>query len=165
MQADGYSRKWAAPRQDFNAPDLYIPLMAFMTYVLLYGLGKGLMSTGFTPDVIIQGIWRCLLLHLIETGLVKLGVNLMSVPVPFLDIFAYTGYKYVALCLNTVSRLFGGYVSFVVSMYTATMLAYFMLKTMAAVVPPATTTGPPRHLMLLGFAAAQFVVILILSWM
>jgi hypothetical protein len=28
--------------------------MAFMTYVLLYGMGKGLISTGFTPDVIIQ---------------------------------------------------------------------------------------------------------------
>jgi hypothetical protein len=109
-----------------------------------------------------QAIWRCLLLHLIESGLVKFGVNLMSVPVPFLDIFAYTGYKYVALCLNTISRLFGGYVSFVVSLYTAVMLAYFMLKTMAATVPP-NTTGPPRHLMLLGFAAAQFVVILILS--
>lgn len=53
-QGDSFSRKWATPRQDFNAPDLYIPLMAFMTYVLLYGMGKGLMSVGFTPDVIIQ---------------------------------------------------------------------------------------------------------------
>ena len=139
--------------------------MAFMTYVLLYGLGKGLGATGFTPDVIIQGIWRCLLLHLIEAGFVKLGVNLMSVPVPFLDIFAYTGYKYVALCINLVSRLLGGYASFVVAMYTASMLAYFMLKTMAAVVPPATSTGPPRHLMLLGFAAVQFLVVLMLSWL
>jgi hypothetical protein len=139
--------------------------MAFMTYVLLYGMAKGLVSEGFTPDVIIQGIWRCLLLHLIETGLVKLGVNMMSVPVPFLDILSYTGYKYVALCINVVSRVLGGYVSFVVSMYTALMLAYFMLKTMAAVVPPQTTTGPPRHLMLLGFAAAQFLVILMLSWL
>lgn len=139
--------------------------MAFMTYVLLYGLGKGLMSTEFTPDVIIQGIWRCLLLHLIEAGAIKFGVKLMSVPVPFLDVFAYTGYKYVALCINLLARLLGGYVSFFVSMYTSCMLAYFTLKTMAAVVPPATATGPPRHLMLLGFAAIQFVVVLTLSWL
>jgi len=164
-QAEVYSRKWAAPRNDYNAPDLYIPLMAFMTYVLLSGLGKGLGSTGFTPDVIIQAIWRCLLLHLIETGLIKLGVSLMSVPLPFLDVFAYTGYKYVALCINVISRLLGGTASFVVSMYTASMLAYFILKTMAAVVPPTTTTGPPRHLLLLAFAAMQFVVILTLSWL
>ena len=139
--------------------------MAFMTYVLMYGLGKGLGATGFTPDVIIQGIWRCLLLRLIEAGFVKLGVNLMSVPVPFLDIFAYTGYKSVALCINLVSRLLDGYASFVVAMYTASILAYLMLKTMAAVVPPATSTGPPRHLMLLGFAAVQFLVVLMLSWL
>lgn len=86
----------------------------------------------------------------------------MGVYVPFLDIFAYTGYKYVALCINTLSRLLGGYASFLVSLYTAVMLAYFMLKTMAAVVPP-VTTGPPRHVMLLVFAAAQLVVTLILS--
>ena len=165
FQADTYSRKWAIPRNDYNAPDLYIPLMAFMTYVLLSGLSKGLGSTGFTPDVIIQAIWRCLLLHLIETGLIKLGVSLMSVPLPFLDVFAYTGYKYVALCINMLSRVAGGTVSFIVSMYTACMLAYFILKTMAAVVPPTTTTGPPRHLLLLAFAAMQFVVILTLSWL
>lgn len=139
--------------------------MAFMTYVLLYGLGKGLMSNGFTPDVIIQAIWRCLLLHLIETGIIKFGVNMMSVPLPFLDVFSYTGYKYVALCINVTSRLLGTTVSFLVSLYTASMLAYFILKTMAAVVPPATTTGPPRHLLLLGFAAIQFVVIIALSWL
>jgi protein transport protein YIF1 len=165
IQTESYSRKWAAPRQDYNAPDLYIPLMAFMTYVLLSGLGKGLGSTGFTPDVIIQAIWRCLLLHLIETGLIKFGVNLMSVPIPFLDVFSYTGYKYVALCLNLISRVLGSTVSFLVSLFTASMLAYFVLKTMAAVVPPATTTGPPRHLLLLGFAALQFVVIITLSWL
>lgn len=164
-EADTYSRKWAIPRNDYNAPDLYIPLMAFMTYVLLSGLSKGLGSTGFTPDVIIQAIWRCLLLHSIETGLIKLGVSLMSVPLPFLDVFAYTGYKYVALCINMLSRVAGSTVSFIVSMYTACMLAYFILKTMAAVVPPTTTTGPPRHLLLLAFAAMQFVIILTLSWL
>ena len=136
-----------------------------MTYVLLYGLGKGLGSNAFTPDLIIQAIWRCLLLHLLETGLIKFGVNLMSVPLPFLDIFSYTGYKYVALCINVISRLLGGTISFLVSMFTASMLAYFILKTMAAVVPPATTTGPPRHLLLLAFAAMQFVVIVTLSWL
>ena len=70
---------------------------------------------------------------------------------------------YEPLCINLVSRLLGGYASFVVAMYTASILAYLMLKTMAAVVPAATSTGPPRHLMLLGFAAVQFLVVLMLS--
>mmetsp|Transcript_31751 Transcript_31751/g.53558 ORF Transcript_31751/g.53558 Transcript_31751/m.53558 type:complete len:266 (+) Transcript_31751:108-905(+) len=161
-----YSRKWALPKQDYNAPDLYIPLMAFMTYVLLYGLGKGLGTTSeFSPDLIINAIWRCLILQLIESGLIKFGVNLMSVPVPFLDICSYTGYKYVALCINFLARIMGTTVSVLVSLATSAMLAYFMLKTMAAVVPPQTTVGPPRHLLLLGFAVMQVVVILTLSFM
>ena len=32
--ADGRPR---APKEDVNAPDLYIPAMAFATYVLLFG--------------------------------------------------------------------------------------------------------------------------------
>ncbi len=169
-QPDMYSRKWALPRQDPNSPDLYIPLMAFITYVLLYGLGKGLRldSSSFSPDIIIQAVWRCLILQLIESCIIKVAVNLLSVTLPFSDVFAYSGYKYVGLCINTLSRALGGSVNFVVSLYTAGMLGYFVLKTMAAVVPqnpPNGGGGPPRHLILLAVAGLQFVVMLILSWL
>lgn len=33
--------KYAPPRDDMNAPDLYIPLMSFITFVLVTGLLKG----------------------------------------------------------------------------------------------------------------------------
>ena len=89
----------------------------------------------------------------------------MSVSLPFLDIFAYTGYKYVGLCINTISRMFGSTFSFITSVYVSAMLGYFVLKSLAAVVPAATSNGPPRHLMLLGFASLQFVVSFILCWL
>ena len=47
-ESDGYDQttdirtKWALPRDDTCAPDLYIPLMSFVTYVLLYGLYTGI---------------------------------------------------------------------------------------------------------------------------
>jgi len=31
-----------SPRDDINAPDLYIPTMAFISYILLIGLAMGL---------------------------------------------------------------------------------------------------------------------------
>eukprot|EP01038_Epipyxis_sp_PR26KG_P013038 gene13038-17474_t len=163
------SRKWALPKQDPNAPDLYIPLMSFVTYVLLYGLCKGLglgSSIIFTPELLIQAVWRCLLIQIIESGLIKLGVNSMNINISFLDIFSYTGYKYVGLCLNTISRLLGRSINFIVILYTAFMLGFFVLKTMAAVIPPVTNgnTIPPRHLVLLSIAAMQFFVLLLLSW-
>lgn len=166
-EPDQYSRKWATPRHDPNSPDLYIPLMSFVTYVLLYGLRQGITlgSKAFSPDLIIQAIWRCLILQLIESGLLKFAVSLCSITLPFTDVFAYSGYKYVGLCVNTLSRSLGGTVNFLVSLYTAGMLAFFILKTMAAVVPPTVQSVPPRHLILLGIAAMQFLVMLILSWM
>lgn len=44
------SHKWALPRQDVNAPDLYIPLMSFITYVLLVGFKKVLSSVNLDND-------------------------------------------------------------------------------------------------------------------
>lgn len=37
--------KFEPPTGDMNAPDLYIPLMAFVTYVLVTGLLKGTRMT------------------------------------------------------------------------------------------------------------------------
>ena len=143
------------------APDLYIPLMSFITYALLIGLRKGL-GSGFTPDILINSIWRCLILQLCETMVIKFGLSVMQVPLPMLDVFAYTGYKYVGLSLSTVARALGGTISLLVGFYSSASLGYFILKSMAAVVPPSHSRGPPRHLMLLGFAAIQFFVSFIL---
>ena len=143
------------------APDLYIPLMSFITYALLVGLRKGL-GSGFTPDILINSVWRCLILQLCETVVIKFGLSVMQVPLPLLDVFAYTGYKYVGLSLSTVARGLGGTISLLVGFYTCGALGYFILKSMAAVVPASHSTGPPRHLMLLGFAAIQFFVSFVL---
>lgn len=165
-----YSRKWALPKQDTNSPDLYIPLMSFVTYVLLCGIVTGLNSHGrvFTPEVLVQTIWRCLLLQLAESAIIKVGVSVLSVSLPFLDVFAYTGYKYVGLCAGVVAQLLGNTISTLVSLYTCGMLGYFILRTLAGVVPtsPASTGGgPPRHLVLLGFAVMQFIVAFTLSFL
>ena len=120
------------------------------------------MGSGFTPEVLIQSIWRCFMLQLLETVVIKFGLSLMQVPLPFLDVVAYTGYKYVPLCLNTLAGGLGKYVGLFVTLYTSFALAFFILKAMAAVVPATVSTGPQRHLMLLGFAGIQLVVTVIL---
>lgn len=98
-------------------------------------------GTGFTPEILIQSVWRCLILQICETVIIKFGLSIMQVPMAFLDVFAYTGYKYIGLCINTISRLFGNGFSFVVALYTCGTLAFFILKAMAAVVPATVSTG------------------------
>ena len=120
------------------------------------------MGVGFTPEVLIQSVWRCLLLQMLETFVIKMGLSTMQVPLPVLDVFAYTGYKYVGLCLSTLSKGLGSTFSYLIALYTCLTVGYFVLKALAAVVPATVTTGPPRHLMLLGFAGIQMVVQFIL---
>ena len=48
MQITG-GHKYLPPRQDVNAPDLYIPFMAVCTYCLLASISK-LAHGSFTPD-------------------------------------------------------------------------------------------------------------------
>lgn len=168
LQSDQVSRKWALPKQDVNAPDLYIPLMSFITYVLLYGLSRGMGggATKFSPDLIINSVWRCLILQILEAVIIKFSANFLSVSVPFLDIFALTGYKYVALSLNTFSRLLNGYLNMVVSLYTSSMIAYFVLKSLATLVPPSQAeNNSSRIFILLGFGAFQMLLIFFLSFM
>lgn len=50
-RVDGNVTTMAAPRSDLYAPDLYVPLLAMFTYVILAACNK--FATGlFTPEVI-----------------------------------------------------------------------------------------------------------------
>jgi hypothetical protein len=136
--------------------------MAFASYILLVGLAKGLGGAGFTPELLLQTVWRCLFLQIIETFIIIFIVGTKQISVPFLDIFAYTGYKYVGLCINAIFRLFGYYFSLVSSLYCSIMLAVFVLKSFRSVVPKTATSGPPRLYIQLACGGLQFLVIFVL---
>eukprot|EP01006_Ploeotia_vitrea_P054595 TRINITY_DN67905_c6_g1_i1.p1 TRINITY_DN67905_c6_g1~~TRINITY_DN67905_c6_g1_i1.p1 ORF type:complete len:330 (+),score=46.02 TRINITY_DN67905_c6_g1_i1:150-992(+) len=93
------------PVEDINAPDMYIPLMAFITYILLVGLFAGLGHTKatFTPEVLVTTASSCALLLFLEVAFIRLGSFLMAVPkaVYTLDVVCWTCYRYVgaSLCL------------------------------------------------------------------
>lgn len=161
--------KWALPKDDTCAPDLYIPSMAFITYVLLYGLCTGLGTAQFTPEVLINAIWRCFIVQVAEVGLVVVALNFIGSSLPLLDIFSYTGYKYVGLCACTAARMFGKIFAILISLYTSAMLAHFILKSMASLIPPTDVSNSgrapiiERHWVLLGIAGTQFLVALFLG--
>mmetsp|Transcript_33772 Transcript_33772/g.34409 ORF Transcript_33772/g.34409 Transcript_33772/m.34409 type:complete len:276 (+) Transcript_33772:89-916(+) len=157
------NHKNALPRHDINAPDLYIPLMSFLTYILLVGYVRGT-ANKFTPEVLIHSVWICIALQFVETGLMKLGLNMLQVSIPILDLFSYTGYKYIGLCLSTILLFLGSTFHILSTFYTGFMLSYFILKTLAAAVPVINTSGPPRHIVLLLLALMQFLIVVLLSW-
>lgn len=148
------------------APDLYIPLMSFISYVLLYGLSTGL-TTYFSPEILINAVWRCMVVQSCEVGVIMISLHLINSTLPFLDVYAYTGYKYVGLCVGAISKMFGSFLSTLVIFYTSGMLAYFIFRTMVCLVPPTQTPSlipVERHYVLLGIALIQFMVALFLGW-
>jgi len=62
----------------------------------------------------------------------KAGMWFTRLPsVPVLDLVAFTGYKYFGLTINTVMGLLGGaLLYYLVLLFTASAMAYFMHKTM-----------------------------------
>merc|ERR1712179_213755 len=148
----------AAPRYEINSPDLYIPSMAFLTYVLICGLIFGTQNR-FTPEQLgmtasTAMAWLVLELVVIIATLYTTGI---SGNVRYLDLLALCGYKYVgmiavALCGLTF-RLTGYYVALG---WMSLSIAFFMARTLRLVINPhpandgvARSSGEKRRLYIL----------------
>lgn len=141
------------PVNDENAPDLYIPIMSLITYVLLCALCYG--NAGqFNPEVIPDVCSKCFLTQALEVVAIRVGFYMMQSPMSFLDLWSYTGYKYLGLCINLLlgllgrSLALGGLTTYYVSFFwTASAASFFMLKIMSHTVPRQTAAdGPKRKL-------------------
>lgn len=149
------------PHSDENAPDLYLPLMSLVTYCLLSAFLYGTAGK-FNPEVIADVITKCFVTQIVEVLVIRGCLYTMQAPIPFLDIFSYTGYKYLGLTISMLcgivfKKLQWGTASFYGAfLWTASAAAWFMLKTMANNIPIQTaSTGPKRDIMVLAFAASQ----------
>jgi hypothetical protein len=157
------------PLVDENAPDLYLPIMSLITYVLLCALCYG--NAGqFSPEVLPDVTSKCIFTQLLEVLCIRFGFYMMQASVKMLDLWSFTGYKYLGLCCNMLvgvclSALHLGHRGYYLTFtYTACACSYFMLKTMANNIPLVTAaTGPKREVMVVAFAASQFATMWFVS--
>jgi protein transport protein YIF1 len=84
------------PREDINAPDLYIPSMAVVTYVLLSAIQAGLTSQ-FHPQVLGESASKALITLLVDFLFVYIACYFLNVSVFASDLVAYTAYKFVSV--------------------------------------------------------------------
>mmetsp|Transcript_10466 Transcript_10466/g.22117 ORF Transcript_10466/g.22117 Transcript_10466/m.22117 type:complete len:348 (-) Transcript_10466:406-1449(-) len=161
------------PRDDLNAPDLYIPVMAFITYVLLVGFIGGVSGT-FTPDIMASTASLGLLVLSVEVLLTRLGLYLVRArPVPWLDLIAFRGYKFVGLTLVLLSSAVSRALYWPVLLYLAAMMGLFLMRTYRKIVlVPSAPAGAAsvsmedtakKNYFLLGVAALQFPIFWILA--
>uniref|UniRef100_A0A1L8D949 Protein YIF1 n=1 Tax=Nyssomyia neivai TaxID=330878 RepID=A0A1L8D949_9DIPT len=132
------------PRYDVNAPDLYIPTMAYITYIVLAGLALG-MQDRFSPEQL--GILASSALAYSFFELIIYSVTLyvanISTSLKTLDLLAFSGYKYTTInfCI-LISILFRRSGYYAALAYCSFSLAFFLLRNIKAKVLSNPQTAP-----------------------
>lgn len=138
------------PRYDINAPDLYIPCMAYITYVVLAGLVLG-MQDRFSPEQLGIQASSALAYAIMELIVYSLTLYIGNIQTMLktLDLMAFAGYKFVIInvCL-AVSILFRSSGYYMCLLYSSITLGFFLLRTIKAKVlsdaaPPAQQQQQP----------------------
>jgi len=150
------------PREDINSPDMYIPVMAFVTYILLSTLLAGLQGA-FRPELLGMTATNAFAVVIIELLLLKLGTYLLNISneSQWLDLVAYSGYKFVGIIFTialatimTGGKGTGGYVGWSVFAYTYLANAFFLVSksfcprgfcVLTQTAPLAQICHPPRY--------------------
>lgn len=129
---------YRSPREDINSPDMYIPVMAFVTYVLLSSLLEGFRGN-FHPELLGTTALMALIVVIFEILAIKFGCYILGIynQTQFLDIVAYSGYKFIGIIVTMLSGIFHNLVlTYCVFFYTFTATAFFLLRSLKYVVLP-----------------------------
>ncbi|XP_048885541.1 protein YIF1A isoform X1 [Brienomyrus brachyistius] len=159
------------PRHDVNAPDLYIPTMAFITYILLAGMALGIQKR-FSPEVLGLCASTALVWVIIEVLVMLLGLYLLTVhsDLSTFDLIAYSGYKYVGMIFTVLcGLLFGNDGYFIALAWSSCALMFFIvrslrMKILSSFSPDSMGTGAsakPRVRLYITVATAAFQPIII----
>ncbi|XP_055850704.1 protein YIF1B-A isoform X2 [Episyrphus balteatus] len=131
------------PRYDINAPDLYIPTMAFITYVVAAGLMLG-MQNRFSPEQLGIQASSALAYSIFELVVYSITLYVVNIKTSLktLDLLAFSGYKFVIIvaCLLT-STIFHSLGYYLALIYSSLTLGFFLLRTLKTKVLLETTAG------------------------
>lgn len=134
---------YSPPNDDINAPDLYIPIMAFITYILMLCGIMGQSEKGFQPDHLSVTATTGIITLFIEVMIVKLLFYLFlsendSPSISILDALAYCGYKFVSLSMTLLLSTISNYLFYGSFILFYLFTAWFLIKSLSPLIP---TTG------------------------
>ncbi|MEN2496131.1 MAG: Protein yif1b [Marteilia pararefringens] len=120
------------PKFDHNLPDLYIPTMSFITFLLLAAIIRGIknqFSTEFFPRFILKNLMIFVGEYLILSYFLTLFQSIL--PFDYLDFLCLLGYRYFYLiCCVIIKILFARFLSFICTTYFALTFGYFLVKSL-----------------------------------
>lgn len=151
--------EFVSPRHDLNAPDLYIPSMAFATYCIINAALMGIRGK-FRPELLGVTASTALIFIVIELIIIKASCYFMGVAdqVHLLDFLAMIGYNFVGIIVSILVSLVAGKTGkYVCFLYTSIAMSFFIVRIMcficcfvivtllAQFFPPRSRLGSARH--------------------
>eukprot|EP00708_Paratrimastix_pyriformis_P004632 GAFH01003535.1.p1 GENE.GAFH01003535.1~~GAFH01003535.1.p1 ORF type:complete len:309 (+),score=18.45 GAFH01003535.1:42-929(+) len=120
------------PREDIHAPDLYIPLVSFITYILLVGVIAGSKHV-FHPEILLVTGSTGLGVLVLEIFIDKILLAIVgSKTIPILDLIAYSTYKYVAVVLALLGNILLGRSAFyIITLIFGVFMCLFLFHTLS----------------------------------
>ncbi|KAF3490659.1 transporter yif1 [Arthroderma uncinatum] len=143
-----YTSMYLPPRDDVNSPDMYIPAMALVTYILLSAVLAGLRGN-FHPEILRSITFIALAVVIFEIVCLKVAMYILNInnDSQLLDLVAYSGYKFVGIIVTlsasemlTPGQGTGGWVGWTVFIYTFLANAFFLLRSLKYVLLPDSST-------------------------
>ncbi|CAK7338188.1 unnamed protein product [Dovyalis caffra] len=155
----GGELSYKPPIYDINAPDLYIPLMAFGTYLVLAGFILGI-NGRFSPEALGLQLTNGILCWLFQVLLLEATLHTLGDgDVPLLDVVAYGGYTFAAVAVVLLSSIVSTYFFYAVTLWECFCLGMFLVKIMKRIliaeVRSSEKHSSKRHYLLLLVAITQ----------
>ncbi|KAF6780336.1 hypothetical protein AHF37_00189 [Paragonimus kellicotti] len=153
------------PGDDLNAPDLYIPLMAFITYILASGAIMGFQGR-FSPEQLGVLSSEALGWFALEVIVFLFCIYILNIQsnISYLDLMAFSGYKFVSMIVVLLAYILLDQSGYYFSLtYVSLALAFFLIRTLKLKVLPHAEAYPSegnkrRVYLLLVIALVQPVI-------
>lgn len=136
MSQQQYTSIYLPPRDDLNSPDMYIPIMALITYILLSTVLAGLRGS-FHPELLGSITSTALGVVFFEIIVLKVAMYVLNISneSQLLDLVAYSGYKFVGIIVTlAVAEILsggsgtGGWIGWSVFIYAFLANAFFLVS-------------------------------------
>ncbi|KAI8395471.1 hypothetical protein J6895_03192 [Nakaseomyces glabratus] len=131
QQGSNGALSFMPPKDDINSPDMYIPIMGLVTYILIWNTQQGLKGS-FNPENLYYKLSSTVAFVLLDLVILKLGLYLLvstsSRTTNIVELICFVGYKFVPLILALFLPSSPIYLKMIVQVYLFIAFGVFLLR-------------------------------------
>ncbi|UYI26852.1 protein transport protein Yif1 [Encephalitozoon cuniculi] len=154
------NKEWTGDDEGMARPELYVPAMSFISYILLRALYLGLEGM-FSPERLGIVFTRLFFLEAVCIALTRISGYFVDVGLSTLDVVAYSGYKYVIVLLLQLNKM--RYVQVIGGMYLYVSFFVFLSRSLKRRVMDKGAERMRRAYYLFGIVIVQEFIVFLLS--